>query len=77
MLSQLNIGLSMKISNGEVRERSDGGEGGCNPIGRRTISTYQTPLPRDFRDYTNQGVHMEGPMAPAAYVAEKGLFWNQ
>jgi hypothetical protein len=39
MLSQLNIGLSMKIPNGGVGERSEGAEGGCNPIGRRTLSS--------------------------------------
>jgi hypothetical protein len=40
----------------------------CNPTGRTTISTNQT---------TNQRVHMEGPMAPAAYVAEDGLVGHQ
>jgi hypothetical protein len=53
--------------NGEVRGRT---EGVCNPI-ERTISTNQTPTPRVPRDETtNQRVHMEGPMAPAAYIAE-------
>jgi hypothetical protein len=34
----------------------------------------QTPPPRAPRDWTtNQNVHMEGPMTPAAYVAEDGL----
>ena len=33
-----------------------------------------TPTPRVPVDWdTNQRVHMEGPMAPAAYVAEDGL----
>ena len=26
---------------------------------------------------TNQKVHMEGPMAPAAYVAEDSIVWHQ
>jgi hypothetical protein len=35
------------VSNGGVRERIEGVEGVCNPIGR-TISTNQTPrAPRD------------------------------
>jgi hypothetical protein len=34
------------------------------------MSTSQTP-PGDWT--TNQRVHMEGPIAPAAYVAEDGL----
>jgi len=30
-------------SNGEVREKIEGSEGVCNPIGRTTILTNQTP----------------------------------
>jgi hypothetical protein len=34
--------------NGGVREMTEGVEGVCNPIGRTTISTNQTPrTPRD------------------------------
>jgi len=34
--------------NGGVREKTEGAEGVCNPIGRTTISTNQTPrAPRD------------------------------
>jgi hypothetical protein len=34
--------------------------------------------PRAPRDKTtNQRVHMEEPMAPAAYAAEDGLIWPQ
>ena len=29
----------------EVRAKTEGAEGGCNPIGRTTISTIQTPPP--------------------------------
>jgi hypothetical protein len=29
--------------NGGVRGRTEGAEGDCNPIGRTTISTHQTP----------------------------------
>ena len=39
---------------------------------KEQVSTSQTL--RALRDWTtNQRVHMEGPMAPAAYVAEDGL----
>jgi hypothetical protein len=31
--------------NGGVRERTEGVEGDCNPIGRTKISTIQTPPP--------------------------------
>jgi hypothetical protein len=39
---------------------------------------YQpTRYPRATRDKTtNQRIYMEGPMAPAAYVAEDGLIWH-
>jgi hypothetical protein len=40
-----------------------------------------SPAPGVPRDWTtNQGVHMEGPMAPAAYVAEDvlaGYQWEE
>jgi hypothetical protein len=37
-----------------------------------------TSIPRAPRDYTtNQRVNMEGPMAPAAYVAVDGLVSHQ
>jgi hypothetical protein len=51
------------VPNKGVRERTEGVEGVCNPTGRTTISTNQT-----FQT-TNQGIHMEGTMAPAAYIA--------
>jgi hypothetical protein len=39
--------------------------------------SQQVP-PRAPRDKTtNQRVHVEGPMAPAAYVAENGLVGHQ
>jgi hypothetical protein len=37
------IGLSTQFPNGGIRERSEGAEGVCNPIGRKTISTNQIP----------------------------------
>jgi hypothetical protein len=62
--------------NGGVRGRTEEAEGVCNPIGRTTKSTNQSP--RTFRDYTtNQRVHLEEPMASAAYVAEYFLIWHQ
>jgi hypothetical protein len=45
------------VPNGDVRERTEGAEGVCNLIGRRTVSTNQTPpeLPRNkspTKEYT-------------------------
>jgi len=55
----LTIGLS-RGTHGGVRERTEGAEQVCNPIGRTTISTYQIPLelPRTKRpniDYPWRG----------------------
>ena len=64
--------------NGGVRERTKRAEGVCNPIRRTTISTNQTPPPTHPKlPGTNQGVHIEGPVAPAAYVTEDDLIWHQ
>jgi hypothetical protein len=35
--------IECRDSNGEVRARIEGAEEVCNPIGRTTISTNQTP----------------------------------
>jgi hypothetical protein len=64
--------------NGVFRERNEGAEGFCNPIGRTIISTNQNPHPTPAqisqgKKTTNQRVHIKGPMAPAVYVAEDGL----
>jgi hypothetical protein len=59
-------------TNGEVRARTEGAGGVCNPIQRTTISINQAP--KALRDYmTNQRVNMRGYMAPAIYVDEDGL----
>jgi hypothetical protein len=58
--------------NGGVRERNEGAEGVCNPIGRTIISTNQTL--ESFHGLSHQqGVHM----APAAYVEEDCLVRHQ
>jgi hypothetical protein len=60
------------VPNGGVRERIEGTEGLWNTIGRTTISTNQT-LQSSKGLNPQERVHMEGPMALAAYVAEDGL----
>jgi hypothetical protein len=62
----------MGVPNIGIRERTEGAEGVCNPIGRTTIPTNQAArAPRDKA--TNQGVHMEEPIAPAGHLAEDNL----
>ena len=58
-----------------VRERHEGTEGVCNPIGRRTISPNQKP--QSSHGINSQRVHMEIAMAPIAYEAEDGLLGHQ
>ena len=60
----------------KVREKTEGAEGVCNPIGGTTISTNQTLLSFQGLNH-HQRVHMERPMPPAAYVAEDGLVGRQ
>ena len=63
--------LSMGVPNGRVRERSEGAEGVCNPIGGTTISTNQYPQSSQALN------HQRVLMAPVAYVAEDGLVRHQ
>jgi hypothetical protein len=72
MLS-VNHWTEHRVTNGGARERTQGAEGVCNPIGGTTISTnqYATEIP-GTKPPTK--VHMEGPMAPAA---EDGLVGHQ
>ena len=51
-------------------------EGVCNPMGRSTISTNQTP-PRLPGTKSPTRVHLRKPMAPAACVAENGFILYQ
>jgi hypothetical protein len=39
------VGCKHRVPNGGVRGRIEEAEGVCNPIGRTTISTNQTPSP--------------------------------
>jgi hypothetical protein len=57
--------------NVEIRPRTVGAEGVCNPIGR-TISTKKTP--QSSQGLNHQPKNTQGiPMASAGYVAEDGL----
>ena len=58
-----------KVPNRGARERTKGAEGVCNPIGETIIWTNQYLLGLNHQP----NVHMEGPIAPVAYVAEDGL----
>jgi hypothetical protein len=49
---------------------------GLQPIGRTTILTSQTSQSSQVVNHQPK-VHMKGPMAPAAYVAEDFLIWHQ
>jgi len=55
---------------GGVRRRTEGAEGICNSIGRKTILNQPDPLKLPG---TKPPTKEHTPMAPAAYVAEDGL----
>ena len=66
----------MEVPDDGVGEGTEGAEGVYSPMGRATVSPARSPGdPRDWT--TNQRIHIEGPMAPAAYVAEDGLLRHQ
>ena len=59
-----------------VGEGTERAEGFAAPWKEQQCQRARLPgAPRDWT--TNQRVHMEGPMAPAAYVAEDGLVGHQ
>jgi len=65
------------LLNGVVRERTKGGEGVCNSIGR-TISTKQTPQSSQGLNHQPMSAYGGGElMVLAAYVAEDGIVWHQ
>jgi hypothetical protein len=64
--------------NGRVMGRAEGAEGVFHSLGRTITSTIQTPqISQGLNLQPKATIHMEGPMAPAAYVAEDGLIWHQ
>ena len=73
-----NHWTELGIPYGGVKERTEGAEGVCNPIGRTTISTKQTSPPQRSQELNHQlkSTH-GGNMAPATFVAEDGLVGHQ
>jgi hypothetical protein len=70
-------GTEHGISNGGVRERTEGAEGVCYPIGRTTISTNLIPQHSQGLNHQPKSTHVEELMAPAIYVAEDDLVRHQ
>jgi len=48
------------VPNGGIRERIEGAEGVCNPIGRTKISTNQTPSPTELQGTRPQTKELHG-----------------
>jgi hypothetical protein len=61
--------------NGRVRGRAEGAEGDCNPIGRTTESTNQTPKSSKLNHH--QRVYIGQSMGPSTLVTEDCLIWHQ
>jgi hypothetical protein len=64
-----------RIPNGGVRERTEEAEGVCKTLNQPDPTPLAPRAPRD--QTTNQRVHMEGPMAPATFVAEGDIAGHQ
>jgi hypothetical protein len=70
------IGLNAGVPDGGVGEGIDGADRVYSPKEGATVSIGQNPrAPGDWT--TNQKIHMERPMALAAYVAEDVLVGHQ
>jgi hypothetical protein len=58
---EANHQTELRVPNGGVRERTEGAEGICDVIGKRTISTNQTPQSSQGLNYqpksTQGGTH--------------------
>jgi hypothetical protein len=67
------------VSNGGVRERTEGAEGTCNTIGRTTISTNQIPFLEipEAKLPTKEYTWRDPWLQSHAYAAEDGLVGHQ
>jgi hypothetical protein len=52
-----NYWTEHRIPNGGVRERTEGDDVVCNPIGRTTVSTNQIPQSSQGLNYQTKGMH--------------------
>jgi hypothetical protein len=58
-----------RVPDGAIREETEGNDEVCSPMEEQLARPPGAP--RDWT--TNQRVHMEGPMAPTAYVQRMAL----
>jgi hypothetical protein len=66
-----------RVPNSRVRERTEEAEGVCNPLGKNNNINQPDPPKFPGTKPPTLRVHMEGPMAPAAFVAEDSLVRHQ
>jgi hypothetical protein len=59
-----------QVPNGGVRERTEGAEGVCNPIGGTIISTNQTPL--SFQGLNHQPKSIHGGTHGSSCICSRG-----
>ena len=70
-----NLWIEYRVPDGEVRAGTEGTE--LVLLERASSVNWPNPLPPELHGTTNQSVHMEGPTASAAYVAEDDLVRHQ
>jgi hypothetical protein len=67
---ETNHGTEYGVLNGGVREKTEEAKGVCNPIGRTTISTNQTPQSSQGLNHQAKSTH--GVMDGSSYVYSRG-----
>jgi hypothetical protein len=66
-----NHQTELRDPGGGAGRRTAGAEGGCNPVGRRSLAPPTTQCSQELD--SNQGVYGEESLAPNIYVAEDGF----
>jgi hypothetical protein len=74
---QTNISLSMGTSTEELGEGLKELKGFVTTLEEQQYQPTRPFCPQSSQGLNHERIHMEGPMAPAAYVAEDGLIWHQ
>jgi hypothetical protein len=67
--------MEHRVTNEGAKESTQGALGVCSLIQEQYELTSTPRTPWDYN--INQRLHMEGPITPAAYVAEDGLVGHQ
>jgi hypothetical protein len=67
-----------RVPNGGGRERTEGAEGVCNPIGRKTLSTKHTPTPtlKSYQRLKHQPKRTHGGTHGSSHICSSVGEWE-